>query len=87
MDDEKTLEANVMELQQKLQREFKIRQAADQMLSTTKGKGPRTKIKEELDKCMKRITVYSNDLERLGRSLSVSGDTVGIEGRQIDLIH
>lgn len=86
MNDAKTLETTLKELQQKLQRELKIRQAADQMLSTAKEKETRIRIKGELDKSNKRITVYSNDLERLKHSLSTVGNTFGITGSHFYLI-
>jgi hypothetical protein len=80
MNDARTLEDTVGELQSKLEKELKIKQAAEQMLSTAKDKSTRTKIQGEIDKCMKGITIYSNDLKRVRNTLSVTEDQLDFKG-------
>lgn len=80
MGDAKRLEDTVKKFQLKLEKELKIRQAAEQMLSAAKDKGTRAKIQEEIERCMRWITVYSNDLERVRNTLSVTVDALDNEG-------
>jgi hypothetical protein len=70
MEDVRVLEETLRELQEKLEKEVKIRDGAEQILLLSEDKTKKSKVKKEIERSTKWIQVYSDYLDRVKSTLS-----------------